>query len=119
MPVRHGFFHTPSVLKEKELRKGLDREPMATRPQGTPTLEVRITVDNRCQNKAIRRIHYPAKTVEELLYYVNGAKIFSKLDIVLISVKYLLCIDDTLSNRKIVQKQFTISQMYAALLFWL
>ena len=69
-------------MKEKELRKGRDGKPVTSRPQGAPPPEVRITVDNRCQNKAIRRTHYPTKTVEELLYDVNGAKIFSKLDII-------------------------------------
>ncbi len=44
--------------------------------------EVRIVVDNRAQNKAIRRTHYPTRTIEELIYEMNGAKIFSKLDII-------------------------------------
>jgi len=34
------------------------------------------------QNKAIRRRHYPTRTIEELIYDMNGAKIFSKLDII-------------------------------------
>ena len=70
------------VLKDKEVRLGRDGMPITVRPQHEPAPEVRITVDNRCQNKAIRRTHYPSKTLEELLYEVNGAQIFSKLDII-------------------------------------
>ncbi len=51
------------------------------RPQYEPPPEVLITVDNWCKNKAIRRTQYPSKTLEEL-YEVNGAQIFSKLDII-------------------------------------
>ena len=61
---------------------GRDGKPATVRPQHEPPPEVRITVDNRCQNKAIRRTHYPSKTLEELLYEVNGAQIFSNLDII-------------------------------------
>ena len=64
------------VLKDKDVRKGSDGKPSSSPP------EVRITVDNRCQNKAIRRTHYPTKSIEDLLYEANGAKWFSKLDII-------------------------------------
>jgi uncharacterized protein YabE (DUF348 family) len=48
-----------SVLKDKEVKLGHDDKlnPAKTQSAGTP--EVRITVDNRAQNKAIRRTHYP------------------------------------------------------------
>ena len=70
------------VLKDKEVRKGRDGKPCPSRPQAEPTPEVRITVDNRCQNKAIRRTHYPTKSIEDLLYEANGSRWFSKLDII-------------------------------------
>jgi hypothetical protein len=68
------------VLKDKEVKLGRDGKPSPVRPQAETTPEVRITIDNRAQNKAIRRTHYPTKTVEELLYEANGSKVFSKLD---------------------------------------
>ena len=43
--------------------------------------DVRLTCDSRALNKAIRRTRYPSKTIEDLVYLVNGAKWFSKLDI--------------------------------------
>ncbi len=46
------------------------------------TFEVRLTCDSRIQNKAIRRTRYPSKTIEDLVYMVNGATVFSKLDII-------------------------------------
>lgn len=45
-------------------------------------LEVRLTCDSRELNKAIKRTRYPTKTLEDIVYLVNGSKIFSKLDIV-------------------------------------
>ena len=45
------------------------------------TLGLRLTCDSRAQNKAIRRTRYPSNTVKDLVYLVNGAIIFSKLDI--------------------------------------
>ena len=44
-------------------------------------LSVRLTCDSRAVNKAIRRTRYPGKTIEDLVYVVNGAKWFFKLDI--------------------------------------
>jgi transposase InsO family protein len=70
------------VLKDKEVKLGRDGKPSPVKTQTAGTPEVRITVDNRAQNKAIRRTHYPTKTVEELLYEANGSKLFSKLDII-------------------------------------
>ena len=43
---------------------------------------IRLTCDNRSVNKAIKRIRYPTKTVEDLIYLVNGGTKFSKLDII-------------------------------------
>jgi hypothetical protein len=40
-------------------------------------LDVRIAVDNRCQNKPI-----PSRAIDDLIYEVNGATVFSTLDII-------------------------------------
>lgn len=47
----------------------------------TPELKIRITSDSRAVNKAILRTRFPGKTIEDVIYLVNGAKFFSKLDI--------------------------------------
>jgi predicted aspartyl protease len=42
--------------------------------------KVRICIDPRDLNKAIKREHYPMKTVEEVVSTISGAKLFSVLD---------------------------------------
>ena len=42
--------------------------------------KLRICLDPRDLNKAIKRPHYPTKTIEDISYKLRGAKIFSKLD---------------------------------------
>jgi hypothetical protein len=58
--------------------------------------EVRLTCDSRDLNKAIRRIRYPGKTVEDIIYMVNGARVFSKLDIT--KAFHQLAIDESSRN---------------------
>lgn len=79
---------TPSVAnlvivpKDLEVRKGkvgTSRPTSGSEPQHE--YAIRITCDSRAQNKAIRRTRYPSRTVEDLIQAVNGAKMFSKLDI--------------------------------------
>lgn len=43
--------------------------------------DVRICVDMRQANKAVERARHPIPTAKELLYKLNGAKIFSKVDL--------------------------------------
>ena len=43
--------------------------------------EVRITIDSRLANKAIKRVNDVTPTTEEIVYDLNGAKVFSKLDL--------------------------------------
>ena len=59
-------------------------------------LDIRITCDSRAQNKAIRRTRYPSKTVEGLVFMVNGAKVFSKVDI--IKAFHQLMLDESCRN---------------------
>ena len=69
------------VPKDRAVRnsKSVSSRPIMNAP--ADLLGVRLTCDSRAQNKAIRRTRYPSKTVEDLVYLVNGATIFSKLDI--------------------------------------
>ena len=65
---------SPIVVVEKkstEAIKSEDRVP-----------DVRITIDSRCANKAVKRLHYSAPTTTEIAYDLNGATIFSKIDMV-------------------------------------
>ena len=56
-------------------------------PKGDPKehitgpTKVRLTCDARPMNKALRRTRYPTRSLEDLIYTVNGAVKFSKLDI--------------------------------------
>ena len=43
--------------------------------------DVRICVDMRCANKAIKRERHPIPTLKEIAYNLNGAKFFSKADL--------------------------------------
>ena len=43
--------------------------------------EIRLCVDMRAVNEQIERERFPIPTVEEILHEMNGAKVFSKLDL--------------------------------------
>ena len=49
---------------------------IVTKPNG----KLRICIDPRDLNKAIKREHYPMKTIEEVIMRMPNAKIFSVLD---------------------------------------
>ena len=53
--------------------------PIVAIPKGN---DIRLVIDMRKANTAIRRNHYPIPTLEELLQKFNGCKFFSKLDLV-------------------------------------
>jgi hypothetical protein len=55
--------------------KGDPNEPI------TSETKVRLTCDARPMNKALRRVRYPTKTMEDLIYTVNGAVKITKLDV--------------------------------------
>ena len=42
---------------------------------------VRVCVDMRCENEAVIRERHPTPTLEETLAALNGAAVFSKLDL--------------------------------------
>ena len=69
------------VLKTKESQKMRGKKPREIQTEGAEMPEACITVNKRAQNKVIRRTMHPARTVEDLLYAVNGMKVSSKLDI--------------------------------------
>ena len=85
----------PFLMKkqvEAEIQKLLDQdfiEPVNSSPEWVSPLvcvpkkngDVRLCVDMRKANTAIIRNYYPIPTLDEILYEVNGAKIFSKLDL--------------------------------------
>ena len=52
--------------------------PIVAVPKGE---DVRITIDMRKANQAIRRNHHPVPTLEELLSRFNGCRWFSKVDL--------------------------------------
>ena len=43
--------------------------------------DVRLCVDMRMANKAIKRERHPAPTIDDLIHTLNGATVFSKLDL--------------------------------------
>ena len=43
--------------------------------------DVRLCVDMRLANKSIQRVRHPTPTVNEFVHAMNGAKVFSKLDL--------------------------------------
>ena len=75
-----------------EIQKLLEQdftEPVTSSPKWVSPLvcvpkknwDVRLRVDMRKANTAIIRNYYSIPTLDEILYEVNGAKIFSKLDL--------------------------------------
>ena len=68
-------------LNQKRTGRELLRGPSMKLNQPVPTTDIRITCDSRDANKAIRRVRFPSKTVDDLIYMVNGACEFSVLDI--------------------------------------
>lgn len=53
--------------------------PMVVVPKGKN--DVRICIDMRAANRAIRRVHHPLPVIEDFLHKLKGAKVFSKIDI--------------------------------------
>lgn len=95
-PVIQPYRRIPVQLEqpvERKLKQLLDEDiiepvngtsewisPMIVVPQGSGD-EVRICLDMRRANLAIKRENYPLPVIDDFLPHMNGAKYFSKLDI--------------------------------------
>ena len=54
--------------------------PIVVVPKTNPN-KVRICVDMRAANEAIKRVKHPMPTLDEIIHDLNGCKVFSKLDL--------------------------------------
>ncbi|VDI47522.1 Hypothetical predicted protein [Mytilus galloprovincialis] len=92
-PVVHPPRKIPVALRDKlktELERLTDKEMITPVTEPTPWVnnlvivekpnKLRICLDPRDLNKAIKRSHYPMPTIEELLPDLNKARIFSVAD---------------------------------------
>ncbi|CAB4028117.1 Hypothetical predicted protein [Paramuricea clavata] len=79
-----------SALEQLEKENIIERvpedepDPMGIQPiVGVPKKDggVRICVDMRAANEAIKRVRHPIPTVEYIIFELNGATCFSKLDL--------------------------------------
>ena len=52
--------------------------PIVAVPKGD---EIRLTIDMRQPNRAIKRSHYPVPTLDEILQQFNNCKLFTKIDL--------------------------------------
>ena len=94
-PHRRIPFHVRKDV-EKELKIMMDNDlieevdggatpwvsPIVVAPKPKSPNEVRICVDMREPNRAIKRTRYIIPTVDDIIVDLNGAKVFSKLDLV-------------------------------------
>ena len=90
-PARRIPFHlrkkVSAALKQLEKDKIIEKvegptpwvSPLVVIPKNDGT--VRLCVDMRMPNCAIKREHHPTPTVDDLIHAMNGAKVFSKLDL--------------------------------------
>ena len=90
-PVRRIPFHIRKKVSD-ELdnleRQGIIEKVKGATPWVSPLViipkkngDVRLCVDMRMANKAIRRERHPTPTVDDLIHTLNGATVFSKLDL--------------------------------------
>ncbi|KAG1661281.1 hypothetical protein GQR58_021516 [Nymphon striatum] len=94
-PVKSPLRRIPIALKP-ELRKELDRlqqmriiEPVDTPTDWVSSLvivkkpsgKIRLCIDPKPLNKALKRCHYPLPIIEDLLPELSRAKVFSKCDV--------------------------------------
>ena len=90
-PARRIPFHTRKKV-EQELesleRHGIIEKVEGATPWVSPLViipkkngDVRICVDMRMANQAIKRERHPSPTVDDLIHKLNGATVFSKLDL--------------------------------------
>ncbi|MCG8046748.1 MAG: aspartyl protease family protein, partial [Candidatus Thiodiazotropha endolucinida] len=76
------------IMMENDLIEEVDGgatpwvSPIVVAPKPKSPNEVRICVDMREPNRAIKRTRYLIPTVDDIIVDLNGAKVFSKLDLV-------------------------------------
>ena len=66
-----------------------------------PNGQIRLCLDSRDLNKAIKRHHHPMPTVDEILAKLGGAKLFSKLDASSAYINWKIKVDD--ENSKLLK----------------
>lgn len=64
------------IVQQKEPTAWVNSMVTVQKPNG----KLRICIDPKDLNKAIRREHYPLKTIEDVTQQITEAKLFSKLD---------------------------------------
>ena len=82
--LRKKVEHELKILEEQHIIERVDGptpwvSPLVLIPKKSG--EVRICVDMRRANKAITRERYPTPTIDDLIHTLNGATVFSKLDL--------------------------------------
>ena len=82
--LRKKVEHELKVLEEQHIIERVDGptpwvSPLVLIPKKNGA--VRICVDMRRANKAITRKRYPTPTIDDLIHTLNGATVFSKLDL--------------------------------------
>ena len=75
-----------SLIKQDIIEKVPDNEatPWISQIVAVPKKEntaVRLCIDMRSANTAIRRVRHPMPTIDELIHELNGSQYFSKLDL--------------------------------------
>ena len=87
-PARRIPFHmrqqVPAELEKLEQQGIIEKvdgpiSPLVVIPKKNG--EIRLCVDMRMPNKAIRRERHPTPTIDDLIHSFNGATVFSKLDL--------------------------------------
>lgn len=94
-PKRTAYFRVPIAMEDlvdRKLEELLQKDiieyvtkpaewisPLVVVPKGAD--DVRICVDMRNPNKAIKRMHHPMPVIEDFLPRLRGARIFSRIDI--------------------------------------
>ena len=96
-PVAQPHRRIPSHIREKvenEIKLELEQDliervdgptpwvsPLVTPPKPGQPGQIRICLDARLVNRAIQRTRYVTPTLDDIIHDLNGAKVFSKMDL--------------------------------------